>query len=108
MHRLNPGRPVWRNETGRVVPENRYRSIVRQEFPHLRYGDRIEVAIVLAFMSGIPVIARAALVMPVLGMRVVDAKPDALARARFRHFQDEVTLARRSIERIEGTDRALE
>ena len=82
----------------RVVPDQADWAVAGHQLAHLRDDVILDVSIEVACgVVVVPVVAVASGVMPILRLAVVEAKEEAMTRARIREFADDVALERRRL-----------
>jgi len=86
----------------RVPPEHRELAVVREDLAHLRDGDVAKVRVHVTILSRVPVAAgrRAARVVPVLRLRVVEAEAQAVLAAGLGQRRQQVLAVRRRVHHV--------
>src|SRR6185437_8982181 len=83
MHKVDQGSALLGRDAARCVePDQADRTIIGKQFAYLRFDVVFDIAReVLVFLDEVPIIAVAVRMMPVLRLRVVEAKQYPLAPA---------------------------
>ena len=80
----------------RIEPDQAHWAVVAQQFLHLRLGlsAQVLVEILAVVRAEIPGVSGAVRLVPVLRLRIVEAEPDVVPRARRRQFAQRIAVKR--------------
>ena len=95
-------RAVAGHHARRVEPDQRDRPVAGEQLADLRFrfAAQVLVVVLLFVRAEVPGVAGAVRLVPVLRLRVVEAEPDAAARARVSELLQDVALERRRVDDV--------